>query len=113
MADGRCDDCGMRCAVIVAGFLINRVQTSGLFDPLLVAHVFVVITGYFTALMCGAVGGAFVLQRSFQEIPPQKSEGSHDRLLACMSLWGCSRLLELSLARFGLMPSGTLTGNGI
>jgi len=64
------------CALLAAGFLMIRVRTSGNFDPLMVAHVFVIITGYFTALTCGAVGGAFVMQRSFVEIPGQKLERS-------------------------------------
>jgi hypothetical protein len=62
------------CAALTAVWLMIRVRANGLFDPILVAHVFVVITGYFTALMCGTAGGAFVLQRGFVEIPTQKLE---------------------------------------
>jgi hypothetical protein len=59
---------------LVAGFLIAQVQRSEVFDPLLAAHVFVIIMGYSTALTCGAIGGVFVLQRSFMEVPLQKVE---------------------------------------
>jgi ABC-type transport system involved in cytochrome c biogenesis permease subunit len=61
------------CGVLSFGWVM-RGALSGVFDPILAAHIFVIVTGYFTALMCGAIGGVFVLQRSFVEIPPQKSE---------------------------------------
>lgn len=62
------------CATICIGWVIKMVL-NGATDPILAAHFVAIVTGYFTALMCGAAGGAFVLQRSFVEIPAQKLEG--------------------------------------